>query len=53
MVDAQVVSSETALNVAHDRKVEKYRSIVDQVDRVADHTRVSRNNVRFAAITIS
>ncbi|KAL6416642.1 hypothetical protein ACFW04_013282 [Cataglyphis niger] len=53
VVDAQVVSSETALNVAHDRKVEKYRSIQDLRDRVAEHTGVHRDNVRYAAITIS
>lgn len=53
VVDAQVVSSETALNVAHERKVEKYRSNDDLVDRVADHTGVRRENVRFSALTIS
>lgn len=53
VVDAQVVSSETALDVAHGRKVEKYRSNNDLVDRVAEHTGVPRNNVRFTAITIS
>ena len=53
VVDAQVVSSETALNVSHERKVEKYRSCEDLADRVADHTGVPRNNVRFTAITIT
>ncbi|KAL6417402.1 hypothetical protein ACFW04_012773 [Cataglyphis niger] len=53
VVDAQVMSSETALNVAHDRKVEKYRSIQDLGDRVAEHTGVHKDNVRYAAITIS
>ena len=52
VVDAQVVSSETALNVSHERK-EKYRSCEDLADRVADHTGVLRNNVRFTAITIT
>ncbi|KAL0103820.1 hypothetical protein PUN28_017857 [Cardiocondyla obscurior] len=53
VVDAQVVSCETALEVSHERKVEKYRSCNDLADRVAERTGVTRNNVRFAAITIS
>lgn len=53
VVDAQVVSSETALNVSHERKVEKYRSCEDLAARVAEHTGVPRNNVSFTAITIS
>lgn len=53
VVDAQVVSSETALNVSHERKVEKYRSCEDLADRVAEYTGVPRNNVRFTALTIS
>lgn len=53
VVDAQVVSSETALNVSHERKVEKYRSCEDLADRVAEHTGVPRGNVRFTAMTIN
>lgn len=53
VVDAQVVSGENALNLAHESKVEKYRSCDDLADRVADHTGVPRSNVRFTAITIS
>lgn len=53
VIDAQVVSCETALNVAHRRKVEKYRSIADLADQVAEHTNVQRENVRFNAITIN
>lgn len=53
VVDAQVVSSETALEVSHERKVEKYRSCNDLADSVAERTGVPRNNVRFTAITIS
>lgn len=53
VVDAQVVSSETALEVSHERKVEKYRSCNDLADAVAERTGVLRNNVRFTAITIS
>lgn len=53
VVDAQVVSSETALNVSHERKVEKYRSCNDLADRVAEHTGVPRENVRFTAMTIN
>lgn len=53
VVDAQVVSSEEELRVAHERKIEKYRSNNDLVNRVAEHTGVTQNNVRFAAITIS
>lgn len=53
VVDAQVVSSETALDVSHERKVEKYRSCEDLADRVAEYTGVPRNNVRFTALTIS
>lgn len=53
VVDAQVVSSESALREAHIRKVEKYRSNEDLVSRVAEHAGVPRNNVRFTAITIS
>lgn len=53
VVDAQVVSSETALDVSHERKIEKYRSCDDLADRVAEYTGVPRNNVRFTALTIS
>jgi len=53
VVDAQVVSSESALRETHNRKVEKYRSNEDLVSRMAEHTGVPRNNVRFTAITIS
>lgn len=53
VVDAQVVSSETALDVSHSRKVEKYRSCDDLADRVAEYTGVPRNNVRFTALTIT
>ena len=53
VVDAQTMSSETVLNVSHERKVEKYRSCEDLADRVADHTRVPRNSIRFTAITIT
>lgn len=53
VVDAQVVSSETALDVSHERKVEKYRSCEDLADHVAEYTGVPRNNVRFTALTIS
>lgn len=53
VLDAQVVSSETALDVSHRRKVEKYRSNNDLADRVAEHTGATRNNVRFTALTIS
>lgn len=53
VVDAQVVSSETALDVSHERKVEKYRSCNDLADSVAERTGVPRDNVRFTAITIS
>lgn len=53
VVDAQVVSSETALGVSHERKVAKYRSCEDLADRVAEYTGVPRNNVRFTALTIS
>jgi len=53
VVDAQVVSSETALDVSHQRKVHKYRSSDDLADLVANRTGVPRNNVRFTALTIS
>jgi len=53
VVDAQVVSSKSALREAHNRKVEKYRSNEDLASRVAEHTGVPLNNVRFTAITIS
>jgi len=53
IIDAQVVSGETALSLAHERKVDKYRSCEDLADRVAEHTGVARDKVRFTAITIS
>lgn len=53
VVDAQVVDSEGSLDMAHERKVEKYRSNDDLVDRVAEKTGVPRNDVRFTALTIS
>lgn len=49
VVDAQVVSSETALNVSHEWKVEKYRCCENLMDHMAKHTGMPRNNVRFIA----
>jgi len=45
-------SSETALDVSHQRKVHKYRSSDDLADLVTNRTGVLRENVRVSALTV-
>lgn len=53
VIDAQIVTSEGELDEAHFRKVAKYETNEDLVDRVGEFTGVPRENVVFAAVTIS
>ena len=53
VIDVQIVSSEGSLDEAHNRKVQKYESIGDLANLVADYAGVDHGRVDFSSLTIS